>query len=399
MGFLATSTNLGTLEVLEIYVQYNGPRLLACKNQASQIFLSLWVDEEEDSDLWIYMLVSHDRLQSIRTGEISLHQAFCMSESLYLYELTYTHADSRWATKKTSVEDIDRDYFPLEDTFLTCSPETLPNIECQKTIKNAITKNREITYLILQPSSNNYPNEFPAFELGNILSTFQPLINHLVPNTNKDIQKKLELNVFATSAGSFQIELASSFFEVDMFGNSIVGDAIEKLFQLIMIESNADNLRDFMLQADKKTAIKYRYFLEALIKSGSGIKIEWGSPTLTRGGSVQVSLSSIGKTLEVMKKIESLETSELEIIGELFKADKVGWKFGIKDIKTDFNYKGDILDQAKRDAGVATISNYYTAKILVVPEITPATDDINTHYKLLSLSPYEVTNEQLKLID
>jgi len=132
MSFLPTSTDLGNLDVLEIYVQYNGPRLLACKNQAGKIFLGLWVDEEEDSDLWLYMFVSLERLKSVRTGQISLHQAFSNPETHFLYKITYTSTNSQWHSQRVS--QIDKDCLPLEGTFLRCDPETLESQQAHKNL-------------------------------------------------------------------------------------------------------------------------------------------------------------------------------------------------------------------------------------------------------------------------
>lgn len=128
MSFLATSTYLGDLDILEIYVQYNGPRLLACKNQVNKIFFVLWVNEEEDSELWLYMLVSIERLQTIRTGAISLYQAFAEPETETLYEVTCNDANHEWNVRQTLVSELDHDYLPLEDTFLSCDPDSLPQI-------------------------------------------------------------------------------------------------------------------------------------------------------------------------------------------------------------------------------------------------------------------------------
>jgi hypothetical protein len=405
MDFLAKSTNLGVLEILEVYIQYNGPRLLSCKNQAGKIFLALWVDEEEDSDLWLYMLISLNRLQSVRIGECSLNQAFSEPENGFLYEITFTYENSKWISRQTSVNELDEDCLPLKSAFLNCNPETLPQIDSQKIIQNAISKSREVVNLILEPLSQ-YPNEFPAFELGKVLSTFQPLVNQLGLSVTRDLEviarevaKKTEFSVFATSPGSFQIELASSFFEIDIFGNSFAGDAFEKFFELIKIGNNPKSLQAFMLLTDDKTPVKYRSFLEALIRSKTGLKIEWGSPTLNRGGSIEASFEELRETLEVIKKIESLQEKEYEIVGELFKVDKDSWKFGIRELQSGDTYKGSILEQAKSDAGTATISRLYSATILEVPEIFPATNSIKKNYKLVNLIPYESPNKQLTLID
>jgi hypothetical protein len=140
MDFLAKSDVLGILEMIEVYIQYNGPRLLACKNQAGQVFVALWADEDDDADLWLYMLVSLDRLESVRTGKISLHQAFSEPENGSLYELNYTHADSEWRTRQISVAEIDQNYLPLADTFLTCDPINFPQSGFMKSTHNKIER-------------------------------------------------------------------------------------------------------------------------------------------------------------------------------------------------------------------------------------------------------------------
>lgn len=405
MSFLALSTNLGTLELLEVYIQYNGVRLLSCKNQVNKIFLALWVDEEDEFDLWLYMLVSIERLQDIRTGSISLNEAFSRPEDGSLYEITYTYDKSEWSLHQLPVEDVDEDCLPLEDAFLSCNPETLPQLESQKVIRNAIQKSREVVNLVLEPLSS-HPNEFPIGGLGKILYSFQPLINklsRLSPLSSglnyRELSRKTELNIFSTSPGSFQVELASSVFEMDIFGHSLVGDAMEKLFSLLRIGSNPEELSRFMIETDDKTAPKYRAFLEALVEAGTGLKIDWGSPSLDRGGTVKTNLASISETLEVIKKIESLEIKQYEIVGELTKVDKNSWKFGIKEIKTEASFKGDILDQAKADAGTATISRLYVATILELPEISPTTKNLKIYYKLAGLKPYEPKEKQLAFVN
>lgn len=403
MDFLATSTSLGTLEVLEIYIQFNGPRLISCKNQSNKIFLALWVDEEEDVDLWLYVLISIDRLQAIRTGEISLHQAFSKPELDYLYEVIFHYENSEWISREVTLEEIEEDCFPSHDAFLDCDPTTLPQVESQKAIWKALRNQREVVHLVLNDTSD-HPNEIPSFELGKLLYRFQPLINQLnamsaidLKLKPRDIAAKSEFNVFATSPGSFQVELASSLFESDAFGNSFAGNAVSTLFQLIKIGSDTKQLQNFMSRMEKKTATTYKLFLEALISSGTGIKFEWGSPTLGRGGNIEACLSLVAEVLTAIKKIESLQGREIKITGEVSKIDKDEWKFSIKDIKNGDLYKGDILEQAKNDARIATISMIYSATIIEIPEFSPATNIIRNQYKLSSLSIHNSLEEQINL--
>jgi hypothetical protein len=403
MNFLATSTQLGTLELLEVYVQYNGPRLLACKNQANKIFLALWVDEEEELDLWLYMLVSYERLIAIRKGEMSLHEAFSNPESNYLYELTYTNLSSQWSVDKKSIERISPDCLPLEDTFIKCHLESLPYLELQEVNQNAILKTREIVNLVLDPLFSDHQNEFSAIKLGEILSAFQLLIYQLVtplkrrPLGEMPIKEETNFNVFATSPGSFKVKLASSNFKPDIYDNSLAGDAVEKLLTLIMMRGDTNNLQEFMLGLHKKTVVKYQSFLEAVISSGSGLRIEWGSPSLTRGRSISIDIQSIQETIEVIKKIELLEQREINITGNLFMADNDSWKFGIEDINSGISYKGDIRTEAQAYAGTATIGRLYSATIIEFPKINPLTSEIKNNYTLIALNLYESPTEQMTL--
>jgi hypothetical protein len=403
MNFLATATQLGTLELLEVYVQYNGPRLLSCKNQANKIFLALWVDEEEESDLWLYMLVSHERLIAIRKGEMSLHEAFSNPESNYVYELTYINSNSQWSVEKKSIESISHDCLPLEDTFIECHLENLPSLELQDVNQNAISKTREIVNLVLEPLFSDYQNEISAIKLGEILSTFQLLIYQLVtplkrrPLGEIPIKEETNFNVFATSPGSFKVKLASSSFNPDMYDNSLAGDAVEKLLNLIMMRGDTNNLQEFMLGLHKKTVVKYQSFLEAVVSSGSGLRIEWGSPSLTRGSSISVDIQSIQGTIEVIKKIELLEQREINIIGNLFMADNISWKFGIEDINSGISYKGDIRTEAQGYAGTATIGRLYSATIIEFPKINPLTSETKNSYTLIALNLYESPIEQMTL--
>jgi hypothetical protein len=186
MNFLPVLPQLGQLEILEVYVQYNGPRLFSCKNQVNKIFLNLWVDEEEEYDLWLLMLVSIERLQAIRVGNISLRQSFLESESSCLYELTCCHRRDSWDFKTLSINQLDHDCLPLENTFLELSEETLPYVETQDILKNAITCKREFLNITLSNDFSRYANEFSVAKLGNIFVTLQPLLEEIGIFKNTD---------------------------------------------------------------------------------------------------------------------------------------------------------------------------------------------------------------------
>jgi hypothetical protein len=403
MNFLPVLPQLGQLEILEVYVQYNGPRLFSCKNQVNKIFLNLWVDEEEEYDLWLLMLVSIERLQAIRVGNISLRQSFLESESSCLYELTCCHRRDSWDFKTLSINQLDHDCLPLENTFLELSEETLPYVETQDILKNAITCKREFLNITLSNDFSRYANEFSVAKLGNIFVTLQPLLEEIgiFKNTdlrlsNADIRRRTEFNTRVFSPGSFKVELASAIFEEDLFGNSIAGDALESFLHLTSIKDDKGELLKNSL-ATKKIIIKYKRFLESLCNGQCSMRLEWASPTLIRGGNFQMSFELASRILELIQDVEFLEEQEHKIIGQLFKMDDKKWKFGIRDVKTKQEFEGDVLESAYSDAGTATISEYYEATIIELPKLVESTNEIKKYYQLAKLIPYQANYKQLPL--
>ena len=81
MPYLANTTELGNLEIKNIYINYDFPRLFSCANQYGEIYLVLSVGESDFYCQWIYMPVSKERLLKIESGEIDLKDAFKNSEN------------------------------------------------------------------------------------------------------------------------------------------------------------------------------------------------------------------------------------------------------------------------------------------------------------------------------
>ena len=405
MIFLPSDTILGELEILEVYVKFNGARLLSCENKVGQTFLGLWVEEEEDFDLWLYALVSVDRLKSIRCGKIDLHNAFLEPENNILYKIEYTHINNSLIFSSVTPGALDKDWLPLKNTYINnFVSQEFPLENSRKSTQNAITKIREVVNIKLNIPSI-YPQEASALRLGNILSSFQLLLNYIerpinISSTtiNSEINKQTEFSVFATAPGSFEVELGSLLFEPNAFGNSTAGDAVEKFLNLIKIGNNSGQLQEYMNLIPSKTAGKYRSFLESIVNSGSNFTIEWGSPTLNRGGFASMTFESAKETLAIVKRIESIKPKEYEVIGVLFKIDIINWKFGIEDISKRAKYTGDVLEEAKSRSREVTSSHIYKVKIRETGEILSVNNETKPHYQLISIEPYQEEETQLSLI-
>lgn len=145
MSLLPVSQFIGTLTIIEIYVEYNGPKLFSCRNEVGQTFLALWVDEEDDYDLWLYIAISIKKLNSIRQGHTDLHQAFLYPENKHIYEIKIPFSDKQDVKfQKIKSDLIDIDCLPLEETFIKIDSNDLETSYSTEIADMALEKSREI---------------------------------------------------------------------------------------------------------------------------------------------------------------------------------------------------------------------------------------------------------------
>jgi hypothetical protein len=88
MTLLPQDTFLGKLTILEVYEYYDHPVLFACHNAAQNTFLVVLLDETAQATTWLYVALSADRFQQVRTGAVDLHSAFKDAEDEIAYEVT-----------------------------------------------------------------------------------------------------------------------------------------------------------------------------------------------------------------------------------------------------------------------------------------------------------------------
>jgi len=117
MPYLAKSTVLGRLEVIEVYEYYDIPRLFACINQYGHYYLVLSVSETDKEHTWIYALISKKRLQNVRTGEINLYDAFRYTEDGCVFKVTTLGKEPDTAIT-IMCSDIPRKWLPKEEPRL-----------------------------------------------------------------------------------------------------------------------------------------------------------------------------------------------------------------------------------------------------------------------------------------
>lgn len=119
MQTLLANTTLGPLDVTDVFVEYDGPHLLACRDRRGQLYLAVSVEDGPTSVIWLYVPVSEERLDQVQAASLDLHEAFAHPEGGSLLQVT-TYRDGTVPHVQVLTEsDIPADWLPSPGEFLT----------------------------------------------------------------------------------------------------------------------------------------------------------------------------------------------------------------------------------------------------------------------------------------
>ena len=139
-------SELGRLEIIEVYDYYDQPILFACKNAAGHLHLVVAADEDQQYETWLYVEVSVERLNLIRSGAIDLHDAFAYPESDCVFQVRFPYDNPT----SPQVESIEANQIP-EDMLPTAGESLDLETEMPLVLSNTepMSKNNQDLELVL----------------------------------------------------------------------------------------------------------------------------------------------------------------------------------------------------------------------------------------------------------
>lgn len=105
MSLLPQDTELGNLEIIEVYEYYDQPCLFSCKNQLGDIFLAIWSTEE----MWLYVPVTEDKLKE----KIQIRDYYLNSDSGVVYKVFSSNI-----VERINCSELLDDWLPIPNEFL-----------------------------------------------------------------------------------------------------------------------------------------------------------------------------------------------------------------------------------------------------------------------------------------
>lgn len=396
MSLLPTGTPLGVLQVIEIYHLYDGPKLFACANLTGQLYLVLWLGDDDLGDEWLYVPVSQTRLGEIRSGRLSLRDASLAAEGGWVWRVVtpLTDEDPAVATVLPSNALTEND-LPSEDSYLEVRHESLPRVVETAAVRAART-NRETLDFALKPR-HTPSSVIQLSTLGHTTLAMQGLVEALVlaeagyrsrrGRIPGSLQQDAALYAVATFESSFGIRLESGA-TADLFGETRIGTAIRHVFELLHAESDAHRLRALLSEFGGRVAARYTVFLGSLANGRSDLRLAWGRPvTAEIEATAEVAWEVAGTTAGFLAETIAQFSEELTLAGRLEGVDVYNRTFNFVSYETGERYSGRVASEflSTAEKAATRVPAEYVARLLQTQEVNPTTEQVRERYTLIAL--------------
>lgn len=409
MSLLPKNTCLGNLKIIEIYEAYDEPCLFLCQNLCSQLFLSVLIDEVQESKIWLYVPVSSERFDYIRSGGIDLYNTYKSAEDDFVYKVTTSENNDKSSSVELITCDVLSDeILPLPGESLNLATKTLPLFPKEQLIQTANSIRREALRLKIDPPGY-LRNEVPIKMFGGLLYSFQNVVETIGYEIAKDYlsgrrqeiaAQRTEFLATATSGGSYSIDLISNE-PVNLLNTSLASDALLKLFEVLKeSRSSSKNLKNLESENDSKNSIlvehvshlgrnfvsRYKIFLRYIAETEGDLELNWGSPNPERGGSVRLTYLDAISSLRIISQVSIADAKILDVTGVLVGGNTQSKNFDIRDLEDrEKKYVGEIADQIINSGQEIVLDEVYKAKIEESIKEDIATGQQKPVYKLVNL--------------
>ena len=385
---------LGQLEIFEVYEFYDQPVLYASRNERDNVFLSMLVEETDDTHIWLHAPMSEYRFQQVRSGGLELHEAVRTCEGGSVFEVVVNRqsgnpAGWRWV----DVSALDNAFLPEPGEKLCLDTQTLKETEVLDVGRKARQSRREVVALKFDFEGITR-TEAPAGLLGQILDTVQQVVSAVGQSVegkgttrgaiHKDVVDMMELSVAGVFSGSFGIELHSKK-PVDLVGFSPVGLAIEQFVTLLEKTPSDSELVDLLSQLKGRSARKYKEFL---LRFSSGIRqvdVRWGSAKTGLERRAWLTAETAAHAATTIGTMEPEPPVEFTVAARLVGFNERTKSYELWDKQEGVKYSGRVTDEALDNMPVITIGGVYRAHIREETEI-PSAGEPETKYRLVDLS-------------
>lgn len=380
------------LKFVDTLVYYDGPQLVHAIDSIGTNYICVLVKNLETVGRFLCVSVSPTRLNYFLNGDIDLRVVL---ESPEIEEFFLGIEDEQIIDtldiSPISKSEILEQWLPEPGFFFKkqlISDETI--------IKEAVTRNRAIISITLNPPEARSETKISAEHLGQAVQLIQRLIKQAfkkaltqVDSSTReriDIAENYELEVYSFSEGSFKLNLQNKAL-AGLWGYP----EIERAFSLLdSVNTNLDSPEatvDSISEYGGHFAGAYRDLVRYITDNDMPITYEWTTPEQPSVNPIRISTRQAKPIYELLITRQDI-TKEIKVLrGTVFKIDMARHTWGLKSIEDNRNYTGSVEDSAGISlGGITTETTQYEFTCEEILEEEKGTGRESTHLKLISFT-------------
>lgn len=397
MNILPINTVLGALELEEVFVFFDFPRLFVCRNQTGQRYLGVSVEDTPALVKFLFLAISKPRFNALAQKQFDLREAFLHAEEGFVYCLEVATEDERNNLYVLEINDIPSDWLPLEGADLGAEPIALEIEDLSDIDRVAKGSNREAINLVLDLAGRT-DNEIPARSLSSFVGAFQELLDALgqackgeptirgaIP---AEILQQTRLNVAGTFAGSFGISMRAHNFS-DILGDALMRDAIEQAIFLLQAQDDEDLLSNKLHELKGRVTSKYRSLLEQLDSSSASLNLRWRSPRPDSRADIELTRDKVTAALRIVSMVDLQMAEEVEVPCTLYGLNIRTRSYEFWTLETNEKYSGKLGEDVPERVSHARLQDKYIATVKKVIEVQSASGEEKDRWVLMDLRPME----------
>lgn len=386
---------LGSLTIIETYEFYDEPLLFAATNPLGHIFLVSLHEDTDESRTWLYVPMSQNRFNQVRSGGITLHDAIARAELGAVHLLSIAKSDKTPRLSKIRASEIPEDDLPDSTERLDLETKTLTSSE-PDVLELAKQLDRDV-FTCRCIYGDRRRNEAPVNDVASLMVDFQATINASAQfttgkSTNRAriparVTKPVQLSVIGLYGGSlglvFQVNGSG-----DMVDRLFAEKTFDQVMKLLSSTPREADLLDVLQEMKGRTGSKYRGLLTTFSHGLKAVEFKWGSPFKDAEVAVSVAAPEALEAIRIIDKMEIEPPEEFEIVGKLVGVVLQSKTYEIIDVDDGQRYKGVVDDGAMPAIEHATMSNNYRVGLRESTEID-SQGEPKVKYRLLSLTSLE----------
>lgn len=393
----------GKLEFEEVYFQHDGPRFFALKSSRFDMkLLGFCVDEDEERGTvtYIYLVLSSTRFRTVRSGGMSLVDAFKSAESGDIWEVIADYNAVPPQNHVRQINEVPEEWLPANDAFLRLPTPTVDTFNSGQLVVESHEMFRSLMALELDPDQTNV-TEIPLRSLGRVSNYLQDAMEALAQ------EEQGQRSTFGAIAGTILAEIQMSAMEIRAASfvlvvgidrgwrtleyPEVVAGTMSRLITIFEAATSEETLLAQLREYGPRVRNRIRHLLQCAKDIDSGLTF-YTAPFEGEPGKATLNRRQVSEALNTIAQVQpSITSLPLERVA-LTALNTTRHTFEVRDPLLGRRYFGVIPLDVRAQANGLPVgdASFYSVMLRVETDFASTEEEPIEKYQLLEIRP--ITN-------